>query len=144
MCSRACLLRRIDRQESFGPASDRKRRSRKPASAEAKNTGIWSVPVAPKCVSRRKSSPSQRDTRCSKERRAINGVFGLSVNRYRNLWGLSNRRIGFLSEKIGNDPGRSGYREILCVAGPIEHFVDVGKKCRQPYQQREADQHQCE
>src|SRR5215469_13573333 len=55
--------------------------------------------------------------------------------------GIVNPRIG---KKIGNDPGRSGYREILCVAGPTEQFVGVGKKCRQPYQQREADKHQCE
>jgi hypothetical protein len=95
---------------------------------------------APKCVSRRESSPSLRDTTCSEERRAIKGVWPQRQSLFQPM-GIVNRRI---AKKIGNDPGRSGYREILCVAGPTEHFVGVGKKCRQPYQQREADQHQCE
>jgi hypothetical protein len=47
-----------------------------------------------------------------------------------------------LSKKIGNDPGCPSYRQILRVTGPIEHFVGVSKKRWQPYQQREADQHQ--
>jgi hypothetical protein len=46
-----------------------------------------------------------------------------------------------LAEKIGDNPRRSGYRQILRVAGPIDHFMWIGERRGQPYQQPEADEH---
>jgi hypothetical protein len=44
-----------------------------------------------------------------------------------------------LVEKIGDNPGRSGYRQILCVASPIDQLMRIGKRRGQPCQQAEAD-----
>lgn len=41
---------------------------------------------------------------------------------------LSNHCGGaFLAEKIGDNPSRAGYRQILGVTGPIHQFMGIGK-----------------
>ncbi len=46
-----------------------------------------------------------------------------------------------MAEKIGDNPRRSSYRQILGIAGPTDDFMWIGERCGEPHQQSEEDQH---
>ena len=82
---------------------------------------------------------------------ACDGVSRMRIAPVRKHWSgevgasLSDGRgSAILTEEIGDNPRRTGYRQILGVASPTDQIVWIGKRRRKPHQQSESDQHGCQ